>query len=203
MITSVTSFFVTFREGFEAVMLCMLMLGVGRSQGIKPGIIALGIALGLAASGVILALIGMLDMPGHAIGEVMNAATALVLTYVVLLNAKVSKHINEHMDQVRNRGFWAMLFTIATIFFREGTEVVLMLYGPMSSDPLPVLTGGALGFALLACLVWGVRRGTANLAVSPGKLFLASNIALGLLALYFWYETAEYVIEHGVPFLQH
>ena len=196
MITSLTSFFVTFREGFEAVVLSMLMLGVGRSQGMRNTAMLAGIALGLSCSVLLLAIIHSLDLREDLLGGVMNAVTAIVLTYVVLLNARVGKHIREHLDQIRNRGLWAVVFTIATIYFREGAEIVLLLYGPVTQDPLSVIVGASLGLAILAAVLYAARR-RISMAMDNKTMFLVSNIMLGALAIFFYVETLEFVLENG------
>lgn len=197
MITSLTSFFVMFREGFEAVLLSMLMLGVTKAQGLHLRSLLFGALGGIAGSAVLALALSQFDGMGERFGILLDLLTALTLTYVVIWNAKVSKHVDDHLRQIREHSFWAMLLTITTIYFREGMEIVFMLYGPMTSSPVETTAGIAVGIAAVGLVVWLFNsKILPNIQLS--KLFLISNVILAALAAFFYYEVIEYVLESGL-----
>lgn len=197
MINSLTAMFVTFREGFEAVFLTMLMLGASRTQGVRNAVSLIGIAVGLLLSLGLVGAMHILDVSSESVVPVMYLCTALVLTYVVVWNARVTRHINEHLREMRNRSMLAMLFTVTTIYFREGAEMAFMLYGSFSTDPLGSALGMGIGLVLLAATVYLVRRKVSS-RLDPKTLFAISNIILGVLALYFYAEFAEYLLDSNI-----
>lgn len=197
MINSLTAMFVTFREGFEAVFLTMLMLGAGKTHGMRSTTALLGIAAGLLLSMGLVVAVDRMDISTAYAQPIMDLCAAIVLTYVVIWNAKVTKHINEHLREMRSRGMLAMLFTVTAIYFREGAEMAIMLYGSFAADPTGSAAGVGVGLVMLAVTVYMVRNRVAR-RIDAKTLFVVSNVVLGALALYFYAEFAEALLDSGI-----
>jgi FTR1 family protein len=195
MISLLTGALVAFREGFEALLLTMLLTGMVRSRGLDWRALILGLAAGIAGSAVMAYLIYLLGPSVEWFNAAISLATAMVLTYVVLWNAKVQEHINEHLDEVKAQNLWVMMLTTAAIFLREGAEIAVMLQGAAASDPIGA--GIGIGIGLVGLTVLGILI-EIKLLTGPriGQLFKWSNYILGAMAIYFYYDGIHEALEY-------
>ena len=184
MIAALTSAFVVFREGFEAVLLVMLMGGMVRDRGLDWRTLAIGITVGILGSTALALLIHDWVEEHHWFEAVINLMAAAVLTYVVVWNRHVQSHIREHLDEVRGSNMWLGMLTVSLIFLREGAEIVLMLASSWNTDIFGTVTGGVIGAAALASLTWIVLQKLIK-RLDLTTVFKWSNVALAVLALWF------------------
>jgi high-affinity iron transporter len=104
----------------------------------------------------------------------------------------MASHGRELATQLRSAGnavlngeksLWALAVVITVAVLREGSEIVLFLYGIAASsqaDPLSMLAGGVLGIAAGAALSWLMYRGL--VAISLKRLFSITGWMIALLA---------------------
>lgn len=178
---------IVFREGFEAMLLTSMLAGLQRNGNMSMTCISIGAVGGLLLSLVFGYLINQTGIDLERYGWVLSLTTALVLTYVVTMNARVSKHVKEHVMDIVAAPTWAVIFAVAAIFLREGMEVVLMLYGMAMREPLTVMAGSLLGLGILLGMGLIVRN-EILMRLGIGKTMLISNILLGIMAIFFYAE---------------
>lgn len=194
MVALLTTAFVTFREGFEALLLTLLVTGMVRSRGLDWLAVAAGLCIGTGVSIALGLLLSQLGDDHGLIDAAICGATAATLTYVVIWNARVQAHIKEHVAEIRQQSLAAMVISLAVIFAREGTEMVVMLFGAVKEDAADAALGGALGLLCLAAVGWAF---SAKLLTNGrvGRLFNYSNYMLAAMALYFYWQTAAIIID--------
>ena len=99
--------------------------------------------------------------------------------------AAMSAELREvgHAVRLGQRSLAALGAVVAVAVMREGSEVVLFLYGIVAAthtDPVSLATGGVAGLALAAALSWLLYRG---LVIIPlRRLFGVTNWLIALLA---------------------
>jgi high-affinity iron transporter len=90
----------------------------------------------------------------------------------------------------------AMATVVAIAVLREGSEVVLFLYGIAAfggTNPAAMLIGGLLGLAGGAAVSFAIYRGL--LAIPTGKLFAVTNGLVALLAAGMAGQAAVYLVQ--------
>ena len=184
MLATITSAFVIFREGFEAILLVMLMGGMVRGRQLDWRALAAGSTAGVLGSTALALFIHDWVEDHHWFEAAINLAAAAVLLYVVIWNRHVQAHIKEHLDEVRDSSLWLGMLTVSLIFLREGAEIVLMLASVWREDAVGTAVGGAVGTAALAAVAWIVLTKLLS-RLDLGMVFRWSNAALAVLALWF------------------
>ena len=184
MIAALTSAFVLFREGFEAILLVMLMGGMVRGRQLDWRALAAGLAVGVVGSTILALFIHDWAEDHHWFEAAIDLTAAAVLIYVVIWNRHVQAHIKEHLTEVHGSSLWLGMLTISLIFLREGAEIVLMLTGVWREDLLGTIIGGTVGVAALAAMVW-IVVGKLMSHLDMGLVFRWSNRALAALAIWF------------------
>lgn len=189
MIGILTAAFVTFREGFEALLLTMLMTNMVRDRGLDWRALAAGIGIGIAGSTMLAFVIH--DWVEHNLWfeSAIDLTAAAVLTYVVIWNRHVQAHINEHIQQVKQQSLLLVTMTISLIFLREGAEIVLMLYSAVLSDPWQAGFGSAVGIATLGCVAYFMLNRLGKLP-RIDNIFKYSNYLLAAMAAWFYVQAA-------------
>ena len=97
------------------------------------------------------------------------------------------------------RSLLALAIVVAVAILREGSEVVLFLYGiAASSDegPVALLIGGVLGIGLGAAVAWLLYRGL--LAIPARRLFSVTSWMIALLAAGMAGQAAAYLVRADV-----
>ena len=165
---------IVFREAIEAGIIIGIVLAVTRGVSWRLGMVAAGMAIGLAGSVIVAMFASALSNALAGIGqEVFNAL--LLATAVCMLiwhNVWMASHGRELARQMRElgsavvagrRSLWALAIVIAVAVLREGSEIVLFLYGIAVSDTTSIsdlvaggLAGLVLGVGLSALTYWGL-----------------------------------------------
>jgi high-affinity iron transporter len=188
------SLIIVFREVIEAGLIVGIVLAATRSVPQRGWWVGAGIAGGVLGACVVAAfaseLSGLFNGSGQ---ELFNAA--ILLTAVGMLtwhNTWMASHGRELAREVRSVGsavaagerpLTALAIVVGIAVLREGSEVVLFLYGVFAAGGTTVagmLSGGAVGIAIGAALSALIYLGL--LAVPAHRLFAVTTGLITLLA---------------------
>ena len=185
---------IVFREVFEAGLIIGIVLAVtrtvsGRNQWIGGGVLA-----GVLAACVVAAFAGAISHLFAGMGQEVFNAAILCIAVVMLTwhNVWMARHGTEMAGELRAAGqavaegkksLLALAVVVGVAVLREGSEVVLFLYGVLAASEdssWSVALGGFLGLALGAtvCLLtyFGLLR------IPPRALFTTTTVLIALLA---------------------
>lgn len=182
-----------FREVLEAALIVTVVAAATRGVGRRGTFIGGGIALGVIGAVVVALFAGVIEEAVGGSGQELFNASVL-LTAVVMIGWHVTwmsshgKEMVNHMRQVTDSvkagssSVAMLLAVVALAVLREGSEIVLFLYGMAAGGaghadlligvPLGLAGGGAVGFALY----FGLLR------IPIRYFFTATNWMLVLLA---------------------
>ena len=188
-----SSFFILLREGFEAMLIAVLVfiyLDKVKAREKRPAVFW-GIAAGIIAS--LFVALGFKTIAGitHAHEELFEGGVMLVaacmLTYVAFFCHHAKQHIEGKVDQaVATGNSFVLAFTVFLAILREGFEIVLFygaLIGSGIYNTVPVFVGAIAGTLALIGVYFGLNKITKIIPV--GAFFRASSILLFILAIYF------------------
>ncbi len=188
---------IVFREVIEAALIISIVMAASRGVPGRGGWIGSGVGIGLMLSCVVAFFADRLAMAASGMGQDLFNAIVL-LTAVLLLgwhNVWMQQHGRELALEMRqlgqsvaegNRPLYALVIVVGLAVLREGAEVVLFLYGVLSSGEGvgAMLTGGVLGMIVGASLGVGMYFGLLRIphrhlfaATSGLILFLAAGLA--------------------------
>ncbi len=183
---------IVFREVFEAGLIVGIVLAVTRDVPHRNRWIFAGVSCGALGACLVAAFAGALSGSFQGMGqEVFNAV--ILGTAVVMLtwhNVWMARHGKELADTMRAAGLavaegskplLALAIVVGVAVLREGSEVVLFLYGVVTTDGGSregFAVGGLIGLALGAAVCFLTYRGLLRIPAKP--LF---RITTGLITL--------------------
>jgi high-affinity iron transporter len=185
---------IAFREVLEAGLIVGIVLAATEGVRQRGCWIAGGIAAGVAGAGLLAVFAGALSNAFSGVGqELFNAAILMVA--VLMLGVHITWMASHGRQMAQNmkalgrsvvdgeRSLTAMALVVAVAVLREGSEVVLFLFGIATSThegALPMLLGGALGVLAGGGVSWMLYRGLVALPIR--HLFKVTNAMIALLA---------------------
>jgi high-affinity iron transporter len=191
-----SSFFILLREGFEAMLIAVLVfvyLDKVKARDKRPAVLW-GILAGIVAS--LFVALGVKKIAGitHAHEELFEGGVMLIasgmLAYVAFFCHHAKQHVEGKVDKAVETGSsFVLSFTVFLAILREGFEIVLFyaaLIGSGIYSTVPVFGGAIIGALTLIGVYYGLNKITKLIPV--GAFFRASSILLAVLALYFAYE---------------
>jgi high-affinity iron transporter len=191
-----SSFFILLREGFEAMLIAVLVfmyLDKVKANDKRPAVFW-GIIVGIVASMFI--ALGIKKIAGitHAHEELFEGGVMIVaagmLAYVAFFCHHAKQHVEGKVDKaVATGSSFILSFTVFLAILREGFEIVLFytaLIGSGIYNTVPVFSGALVGAIALVGVYFGLNKVTKLIPI--GMFFRASSILLAVLALYFAYE---------------
>src|SRR5689334_15150226 len=183
---------IVFREVIEAGLIVGIVLAATTGVPKRGRWIAAGITAGVLGACIVAGFAGQIANLFSGSGQEIFNATVLALAVLMLTwhNVWMAGHGREmarHMKSVGSavvsgqRPLTALAIVVGVAVLREGSEVVLFLYGiGQSTTAASMLAGGALGIAagvaVSALMYFGL------LAIPPGKLFQTTAWLITLLA---------------------
>ena len=191
-----SSFFILFREGFEALLISILVftyLDKMNARHHRPAVMW-GLVAGIVVS--LLTAIGVKKIAAitHAHQELFEGSVMLIasvmLAYVAYFSHNAKQHVEGKVDKAISTG--NPFFLSLTVFFaiiREGFEVVLFYAALLTSaiySTVPVIAGAISGTLALVFVYFGLNKITKIIPL--GTFFRISSILLLLLSVYFGYE---------------
>ena len=205
-----SSFFILLREGFEAMLIAVLVfmyLDKVKANDKRPAVLW-GIIAGIVAS--MFVALGIKKIAGitHAHEELFEGGVMIVaagmLAYVAFFCHHAKQHVEGKVDKaVATGSSFILSFTVFLSILREGFEIVLFytaLIGSGIYNTVPVFSGAIVGAIALVGVYFGLNKITKFISV--GTFFRASSILLAVLALYFAYEGVHEFSE-GIEELLH
>ena len=191
-----SSFFILLREGFEAMLIAVLVfmyLDKVKANDKRPAVLW-GIIAGIIAS--MFVALGIKKIAGitHAHEELFEGGVMIIaagmLAYVAFFCHHAKQHVEGKVDKaVATGSSFILSFTVFLAILREGFEIVLFytaLIGSGIYNTIPVFSGALVGTIALVGVYFGLNKITKLIPV--GMFFRASSILLAVLALYFAYE---------------
>jgi high-affinity iron transporter len=185
---------IVFREVLEASLVVGIVLAASRGAGGRGFWVTSGIAAGVLGSAIVAACAGAIAAAVNGIGqELFNAA--ILFTAVVMLgwhNIWMNRHGRELVGAAATLGkavlggsrpLYALALVVGIAMLREGSEVVLFLYGIAIASgvgALRMLAGGILGLAGGAAIGAVIYLGL--LAIPLRQLFTVTSWLILLLA---------------------
>ncbi|MFZ0496652.1 MAG: FTR1 family protein [Methylocella sp.] len=185
---------IVLREVIEAGLIVGIVLAATRTLPSRGRYVAGGILAGLLGAALVAAFAGALSNALAGAGqEVFNAAilgfAVIMLGWHNIWMARHGRQIGEDMRQLGrdvlggSRSLTALAIVVAVAVLREGSEVVLFLYGVVIStgeSGLNLLLGGLLGLVLGVGISGLTYKG---LAVIPARhLFKVTSVLIAFMA---------------------
>lgn len=185
---------IVFREVFEAGLIVGIVLAVTRGVAGRGAWITGGLIAGVIGSCLVAAFAGSLSALFAGFGQELFNATILGLAVIMLTwhNVWMARHGKELASEVHalgravadgSKSLLALAVVIGVAVLREGSEVVLFLYGVLTSDGETVsgvIFGGLVGLALGALITFLTYRGLVSIPMR--QLFRVTTILIMLLA---------------------
>ena len=191
-----SSFFILFREGFEALLISILVftyLDKMNARHQRPAVIW-GLVAGVVVSLLTALAVKKIAAITHAHQELFEGSVMLIasgmLAYVAYFSHSAKQHVEGKVDKAVSTG--NPFFLSLTVFFaiiREGFEVVLFYAALFTStiySTVPVIAGAITGTLALVFVYFGLNKITKIIPL--GTFFRISSILLLLLSVYFGYE---------------
>ncbi|HJU15335.1 MAG TPA: FTR1 family protein [Stellaceae bacterium] len=185
---------IVFREVLEAALVVGIVLAASRGVPRRGLWVAGGLAAGVVGAIMVAGFAGAIAEAVDGIGQELFDA-AILFTAVAMLgwhNIWMSRHGRELAAEANtigravsagNRPLTALALVVGIAVLREGSEIVLFLYGIAISTGvggLSMLTGGALGLAAGAALGTVIYFGL--IAIPLRRLFAVTSWLILLLA---------------------
>jgi high-affinity iron transporter len=188
------SMIIVFREAMEAGLIVGIVLAATAGVLGRGRWIAGGIAAGVAGATLVAAFAAALSNAFEGAGQEVFTASILIFAVIMLSWHIVwmSHHARSVAAELRQvgqavrlgqRSLAALAVVVAVAVMREGSEVVLFLFGiAAASDtaPIALAMGGAAGLVLACIASWLLYRGL--VAIPLHRLFSVTNGLIALLA---------------------
>ncbi|MGH6801044.1 MAG: FTR1 family iron permease [Methylocella sp.] len=185
---------IVLREVIEAGLIVGIVLAATRTLPSHGRYVAGGIFAGVLGAATVAAFAGALSNAFAGAGqEVFNAAilgiAVIMLGWHNIWMARRGRQISEDMRQLGSdvlggsRSLTALAIVVAVAVLREGSEVVLFLYGVAISSGesgLSLLLGGLLGLLLGAGISGLAYKGLA--VIPPRQLFKVTSVLIAFMA---------------------
>jgi high-affinity iron transporter len=170
--------------------------------------IMIGIGGGIVGAAVVAMFAGAISQAFQGAGQELFNATVLAIAVVMLMwhNAWMARHGREIAAEMRQIGsdvsegakpLTALAVVIGLAVLREGSEVVLFLYGIMASGTsgMSLLTGGVLGIAAGAAFTGLTYFGL--LAIPQRYIFSVTSWLIALLAAGMAAQSVQFINNAG------
>jgi len=200
---------IVFREVVEAGLVVGIVLAATRGIAGRSWWVSLGVVCGVLGASIVAAFAGAISNAFAGSGQELLNATVLIIAVVSLTwhNVWMAEHGREIAAEMRKVGTEVSegqkpLAVLAVVVFvavmREGSEVVLFLYGIVVSgtDMVSLLVGGTLGLAAGAALSALSYYGL--IALPLRYIFSVTGLLLTLLAAGMAAEAVRYLQMAGV-----
>jgi len=197
---------IVFREVIEAGLIVGIVMAATRGVPDRSRWIMIGIGAGVLGAAIVAMFAGVISEAFQGAGQELFNASVLGVAVIMLMwhNAWMARHGREIADEMRRVGtavsegakpLTALAIVVGLAVLREGSEVVLFLYGILASGTTvsSLLTGGLLGIAAGAAFSALTYFGL--LAIPNRYIFSVVGVPLT--------QHAAGMAAQSVPFLNH
>ncbi len=193
-----------FREVLEAALIVTIVAAATRGVRHRGAFIAGGIGLGVTGALLVAGFAGRIAALASGMGqELFNAAVLLAAVlmigwHVVWMSAharELARHMQQLGSQVRSgaSSLALLLAVVALAVLREGSEIVLFLYGMLAGGADGLYAGLAIGIGAGTALAFALYFGLLRIPVR--HFFAATNWMLVLLAAGLAANAARYLAQ--------
>lgn len=200
---------IVFREVLEAGLIIGIIMAATRGVDGRGRWVAIGVGAGILGAGAVAAFAGVVSQAFEGAGQELFNAAVLGIAVVMLMwhNAWMARHGREiamHMRQIGNdvsegsKSLAALAVVVGLAVLREGSEVVLFLYGifAQGTSALSLLTGGALGILAGAAFTGLTYAGL--LAIPQRYIFSVTSWLIALLAAGMAAQSVQFLYNAGM-----
>ena len=200
---------IVFREVLEAGLIIGIVMAATQGVVGRGRWIVTGIAAGVLGAAVVAMFAGAISQAFEGAGQELFNASVLGIAVVMLMwhNAWMARHGREIAAQMREVGtavsegakpLTALAIVIGLAVLREGSEVVLFLYGIMASGTSgsALLVGGLLGIVAGAAFTGFTYFGL--LAIPTRYIFSVTGWLIALLAAGMAAQSVQYLNNGGL-----
>ena len=200
---------IVFREVLEAGLIVGIVLAATQGVAGRGRWIWIGIGAGVLGAAVVAAFAGVISEAFQGSGQELFNASVLGVAVVMLMwhNAWMARHGREIAAELRQVGadvsdgakpLTALAVVIGLAVLREGSEVVLFLYGIMASGTsgMSLLSGGLLGIAAGAAFTGLTYFGL--LAIPSRYIFAVTSWLIALLAAGMAAQSVQFLNNGGI-----
>lgn len=200
---------IVFREVIEAGLIVGIVMAATRGVVGRGRWITIGIGSGVLGAAIVAMFAGAISNAFQGAGQELFNASVLGVAVVMLMwhNAWMARHGREMADEMRRIGnavsegakpLTALAIVVGLAVLREGSEVVLFLYGIMASGTSgpALLVGGLLGIAGGAAFTGLTYLGL--LAIPNRHIFSVTSWLIALLAAGMAAQAVQFLNNAGV-----
>jgi high-affinity iron transporter len=200
---------IVFREVIEAGLIVGIVMAATRGVTGRGRWVTFGIAAGVAGATIVAVFAGAISQAFEGAGQELFNASVLGIAVVMLMwhNAWMARHGREIAEEMRTIGtavsegakpLTALAIVIGLAVLREGSEVVLFLYGIFASGTTgaSLLVGGLLGIAAGAAFTALTYVGL--LAIPTRYIFSVTSWLIALLAAGMAAQAVQFLNNAGV-----
>jgi len=200
---------IVFREVIEAGLIVGIVMAATRGVPDRSRWIMIGIGAGVLGAAVVAMFAGVISEAFQGAGQELFNASVLGVAVIMLMwhNAWMARHGREIADEMRRVGtavsegakpLTALAIVVGLAVLREGSEVVLFLYGIMASGTSgsALLVGGLLGIAAGAAFSALTYLGL--LAIPSRYIFSVTSWLIALLAAGMAAQAVQFLTNAGL-----
>ncbi len=200
---------IVFREVIEAGLIVGIVMAATRGVPTRGRWIGFGILGGVVGAALVAVFAGAISQAFEGAGQELFNASVLGIAVVMLMwhNAWMARHGREIAEEMRTIGsavsegakpLTALAVVVGLAVLREGSEVVLFLYGIFASgtSASSLLTGGLLGIAAGAAFTGLTYYGL--LAIPNRYIFSVTSWLIALLAAGMAAQAVQFLDNAGV-----
>jgi high-affinity iron transporter len=184
---------IVFREVIEAGLIVGIVLAATRGVAERGRWVTIGVVGGVVGASIVAMFAGVISDAFQGSGQELFNASVLGIAVIMLMwhNAWMGRHGREIADEMRRVGtavsegakpLTALAVVVGLAVLREGSEVVLFLYGILASGTTvsAALTGGVLG--IVAGAAFSALTYLGLLAIPNRHIFSVTSWLIALLA---------------------
>jgi len=200
---------IVFREVIEAGLIVGIVMAATRGVPDRSRWIMIGIGAGVLGAAIVAMFDGVISEAFQGAGQELFNASVLGVAVIMLMwhNAWMARHGREIADEMRRVGtavsegakpLTALAIVVGLAVLREGSEVVLFLYGIMASGTSgsALLVGGLLGIAAGAAFSALTYLGL--LAIPSRYIFSVTSWLIALLAAGMAAQAVQFLTNAGL-----
>jgi len=199
---------IVFREVIEAGLIIGIVMAATRGVAGRGRWITYGVVAGVLGAVIVAFFAGAISQAFEGSGQELFNASVLGIAVVMLMwhNAWMARHGREIADEMRQigadvsegaRSLTALAVVVGLAVLREGSEVVLFLYGILASGTsgMALFTGGVLGVVVGAAFTALTYFGL--LAIPTRYIFSVTSWLIALLAAGMAAQSVQFLYNAG------